>query len=103
MTCWISSITSHAGSDTYSNEIASHCQYGFFWIYSSADMTFTNPVLHRPIVHCSHKILIDKFFSNLEFIAIVVVQCIGVSSSKLEYTENLLTNPDLVLEECPGN
>ena len=81
------------GPDTYSNEIDSHCQYGGFWIYSSADKAFTNPVLH--IEHCSHKILINTFFSNLKFIAIVVVQYIGVSSSKLEYTENLLTNPGL--------
>ena len=59
------------GPDTYSNEIDLHCQYGGFWLYSSADKAFTNPVLH--IERCSHNISIDKFFSNLEFIAIVVV------------------------------
>ena len=75
------------GPDTYSNEIDLHCQYGGFWIYSSADKAFTNPVLH--VEHCSHNISIDKFFSNLEFIAIVIVQYTGVSSSRLEFTQKL--------------
>ena len=87
------------GPDTYTNAIDSMCQYGGFWVYVSSHKEFNKPVLL--LEQCGPlKGLLGTIFSPLKYMAVVVVQYSGISSSRLEYSflrSPKTTPPNLLL------
>ena len=71
------------GPDTYSNAVDLFCQYGGFWLYSSSERSFTNPVLL--LEQCSNDTFSGRLYSKLMYVAVVVVQYSSISSVTLEY------------------